>query len=730
MADINKPADSSQFAVETSTQKCSVCRDIKSMLTEPESFFDLGELQDLLDDPSSTCHKALLEFMVQSRFPSTYRSGVPENLLLDDTYGMKGIGLGYAGDDTAFIHRALLVAAPGTINKAGFGRIRESEWVDIDMLKEWVSECLKEHTGRCDDPLKLGRTSPAWLIDTVDNCLVAGHGIEEYVTLSYRWGDIQQLQNRSDILNALQIPGVLAKPEFTGLFSPALKHSIGLVRLLEERYLWVDALCIVQDNGEQTASQLRLMGSIYASAKFTIVVAEDDISCGIPGLRGVSQPRELDQLRFPLDGDDHVIFRQNPPLEYTSGCPLYFTRAWTFQEYFFSKRRLIFGSNEFHWSCKCCTYHEDIFGHDEDTSSDSESHFISNVIAGLPDFLGFDKLIRGYNCRDLSFQEDALAGASGFLAVMSRTFQGGFHYGLADMCFESALMWFPFLGPGMKRRTHSGRDHTVLRGSRLPSWSWLGWQGWSTQIRYTNRDEFKFFDSHPITKSITHWYSHTSPTSTIKSAIESPFSDEYLELLCQKGWKKEKFDFSKHLPPEDPSVKRFYVLGEDVYTHPDIPDKKFWRPLPIHFGTDMEVCMPPQHPYISCKTKRGWFGVKQIQTVYCTPGFYAQLSILDRNQRTCGAIKLPSIEQKEDFPPEDSHDNHTVELVAICLQQKPVIVNYPTEIRTIEKSEFREEYGILWIEWIDGVAYRKAAGFVDKESWEAHELEDVDLVLG
>jgi len=46
------------------------------------------------------------------------------------------------------------------------------------------------------------------------------------------------------------------------------------------------------------------------------------------------------------------------------------------------------------------------------------------------------------------------------------------------------------------------------------------------------------------------------------------------------------------------------------------------------------------------------------------------------------------------------------------------------------KSEKYESYNVLWVEWRDGIAYRKACGRVMKSAWECQELELVNLVLG
>ena len=41
-----------------------------------------------------------------------------------------------------------------------------------------------------------------------------------------------------------------------------------------------------------------------------------------------------------------------------------------------------------------------------------------------------------------------------------------------------------------------------------------------------------------------------------------------------------------------------------------------------------------------------------------------------------------------------------------------------------------EFYNVLWIEWKEGIAYRKGLGRVIKEAWERQATEWIDLTLG
>jgi hypothetical protein len=48
-----------------------------------------------------------------------------------------------------------------------------------------------------------------------------------------------------------------------------------LVEIVGERYLWVDALCIVQDEPDELGTILKFMGKIDEDAAFTIIAADN-----------------------------------------------------------------------------------------------------------------------------------------------------------------------------------------------------------------------------------------------------------------------------------------------------------------------------------------------------------------------------------------------------------------------------------------------------------------------
>ncbi|KAK2682279.1 Heterokaryon incompatibility [Fusarium oxysporum f. sp. vasinfectum] len=128
--------------------------------------------------------------------------------------------------------------------------VLDPEWVDLGIVREWMERCSEEHESKCQNPNEK-HVSPAWPIDTKDDCLVS----------------------------ATEDPGSLSRNNV--FVTATVQDAIHAVRTIGERYFWVDAICIAPENEEQLAEQLQLMGGIYASAKLTIVALDGDSSTGI-----------------------------------------------------------------------------------------------------------------------------------------------------------------------------------------------------------------------------------------------------------------------------------------------------------------------------------------------------------------------------------------------------------------------------------------------------------------
>ncbi|ROW15151.1 hypothetical protein VPNG_03029 [Cytospora leucostoma] len=105
---------------------------------------------------------------------------------------------------------------------------------------------------------------------------------ESYVALSYVWGkgskQSRYVTTGSTILTHIR-PGGLAAA--WAKLPRTIQDAILLVSRLGERYLWVDSLCIAQDNERAWENNAKAMHLIYGNAYFTICAADGDAESGL-----------------------------------------------------------------------------------------------------------------------------------------------------------------------------------------------------------------------------------------------------------------------------------------------------------------------------------------------------------------------------------------------------------------------------------------------------------------
>jgi Heterokaryon incompatibility protein (HET) len=79
--------------------------------------------------------------------------------------------------------------------------------------------------------------------------------------------------------------------------------AIMVCQKLAERYLWVDAICIIQDDEEDKAAQITEMEKIYSLAKVTLIAV-----CGKNPSQGLSclRFRDPSQATCVIDGISYV----------------------------------------------------------------------------------------------------------------------------------------------------------------------------------------------------------------------------------------------------------------------------------------------------------------------------------------------------------------------------------------------------------------------------------------
>ena len=630
-------------------------------------------------------------------------------------------------------------------DQVGRGVIPDSQWIDPILLREWKACCQKTHGDECEDPLsryRLAERTPTWLIDVRNRCLIPGKPKMRYVTLSYTWGETKRPRLERTSLPELQKHNAIT--EMGNGIPETIRNAIDLAQLLGEDYMWTDSLCIAQDDEVTKFTELNQMAAIYANSTLTIISAEGDhAEFGLPGLQGISKPRKLKDRWWPF-GDTEKVIQPRFPWFYRAQTP-YFKRGWTFQEYLFSKRRLIFEGQMVRWECSHSAWSEDIV-HSDGPESKFRCNWMDAVTYTYPSLGAFGYMLLEYNHRKFTYEEDVLASLTGLLSILSQKYEGGFLCGTPEMYFEAGLNWGAW-GQDLTRRKSSGKSAASKTLTLLPSWSWIGWEGrisggWSSNQDYLKKGRHT---SPLYTIPVTEWYTSANPSGTEKRRISSKFLHkidalkDHLNRPLPPGW-------TRHIQDPDTVPKKmenisgdgkYYAhpppsgCGSHYYIHSSFPNLEFWYPIPM-LDKDKEPIIPPQTQYIFCSTYRTFLFANAKEAEFRGPS--RTIILRDTNGKWAGVLLLQNKSDQEEFKTEEG-DGVKVEVVAISRGYTPNSEwqHAPAEMGHEERPKEAEMYdffNVLWIEWKDGVAYRRAHGRVEKGVWERLDVEKVELVLG
>lgn len=254
----------------------------------------------------------------------------------------------------------------------------------------------------------------------------------------------------------MTIPGALSTVQLPQTVQDAMTACAQLGR----RYLWVDRLCIIQDDTDDKAKQICAMDRIYQSAQYVIVAYDSkDMHSG---MSGISRPRPETQMRVQFSGltitSDAFDDFCDPDFK---GCD-YLERGWTYQEFELARRKLCFRNTQAFLECRHGRKEEYHHGFGDNGDENQTARRVA------PLFSQYTTHVDVYSRRKLTFYSDAIAAISGVLQWLYES-KGDVLCGLPAFHFDRALLWY-YSPPDMDRPPNAG----------FPSWSWaysLGTRG-------------------------------------------------------------------------------------------------------------------------------------------------------------------------------------------------------------------------------------------------------------
>ncbi|GES65480.1 hypothetical protein ATETN484_0012038500 [Aspergillus terreus] len=317
-----------------------------------------------------------------------------------------------------------------------------------------------------------------------------------YTALSYCWGGQQSFTTTTKTYAPLQ-DRILPQD-----MPQTLQDAAIVTRQLDLRYLWIDALCVIQDDPLDASIEINSMADIYNNA--TVVISAEAASSADEGFLSQRLPSSAVALPvsyFSVSTEEGLKPENDPQGEkkYAYLVPTdprtqsaHSTRAWIFQEFLLARRLLIFTPHGALWICQhipdpspatSITPHEQnwLWRKYRDSrhalsqlSNPPAPHPATNSTASWSQRMIWSKLVSTYTSLSLTYARDKLSAIAG-VARQFHTHTGETYVaGLWATDLVLQLGWWHYenkqhrdMGPGA-RIVPSQADVD----GHVPSWSW------------------------------------------------------------------------------------------------------------------------------------------------------------------------------------------------------------------------------------------------------------------
>ncbi|KAF6828598.1 heterokaryon incompatibility protein (SNF2 family domain-containing protein) [Colletotrichum musicola] len=314
-----------------------------------------------------------------------------------------------------------------------------------------------------------------------------------YLALSYCWGGDQAYKLRRNNLSAME-----RAIDETKLQS-SVRDAVAVTRRLGFRYLWVDALCIVQDCDDDKEREIGRMATVYRNAALTI--AAGTAVCAADGFlenRGTAAYLPAERVDVPGQANrtGTIYLRSGPHVPRHALDK----RGWVLQEFLLSSRLLVFSEWELLWQCReidlrGVTGSGDELEYLQPLESISWTALDENNPEAAYEDEGAEKrctwktIVDQYTLRELGEKEDRLNALRGITRELETLWGDVCCFGIWKRWFVELLAWYrpeepPVKAPRVKV------PPVKKRSERAPSWSWA-----SLDQRIKHKEMFKRQDA-------------------------------------------------------------------------------------------------------------------------------------------------------------------------------------------------------------------------------------------
>ena len=340
----------------------------------------------------------------------------------------------------------------------------------LHLARQWVAECSSYH------PKCLSRV-PSTLPKRVINVGEAGKSdprLERtaeqtgtYAWLSCSWGTSQllktTLENITDFMHAIPLKDL----------PPTFRDAIYLARELDIKYLYIDALCIIQGDTNDFLEELPKYGHYIAGAVCIFAAissdAQNDLFRPRPGMDPLLSLKVNCHIESDKVTSHFVHFRKPMKAPHQSPLEFVMSRCWIIQEIFFAQRMIFFHQDQLIWNCNSCLRSEGstvsmkpIMRLDIDYVA---TRALATSASSKHNFLGpWYSLIELCSQTQLSVESDRLPALAGLTYSVSAKINSDYVVGIWLSDLVRGLLW-----RCQGRLSVAKRPREYL----APTWSWV-----------------------------------------------------------------------------------------------------------------------------------------------------------------------------------------------------------------------------------------------------------------
>ncbi|KND86481.1 hypothetical protein TOPH_08877 [Tolypocladium ophioglossoides CBS 100239] len=372
--------------------------------------------------------------------------------------------------------------------------------IGIPIIQGWLHNCRTNHR-RCRASTG-SAMMPTRVIDVGGPAarsalrLVSSKGIcEPYIALSYCWGvTADEILTLTAMTFASMTQGIresaLAKTH---------RDTVSLAQALGIRYIWVDALCIIQGDEADWERESRNMAQVYGNATLTVVAGRSaDARNGYMDntldsfTRGGEPPPCRLPVSAPVSGNKTDSSFLMVALPRSADIGPVFTRGWCSQERVCCRRAVIFGTQQLMFECETEYAYENgkitrplpRFAFNQPLPLAAQPRDVQDLReATLRKWYNF---LYVYTTCHLSNPHDIFAAIAAIAQQAARVLHSRYLAGIWECDIIRGLLWEPCyhmeIGPHSKVHTTRPKPTRLTGGTsgpivRAPSWSWAAVMG-------------------------------------------------------------------------------------------------------------------------------------------------------------------------------------------------------------------------------------------------------------